>query len=464
MFLHKNYDENSKKLKNYILFHKRKIYIDGAILYNNNLLYCQNHEDMCYIRQKSRGEEYVGSLKDKFDDNDHTIAFWYTDYRCKFFKGLYQLLKKYSESNHFKFKITHSNKVYEKHKMDGTIYFYLHKDYYLDLFEQDTVPLIMRQFLNEKQEKIKMEFKESIPLESDKLPVEDILKVKLFKHQRDNINWMKTFDRNVYLDTKNNYNITYIESLDEYILYDNKYKFYKLDKTKKVTFQGGLICDEVGLGKTLTCFGYISLKDKNLILVPARLVKQWVNEFEKYFGKIKYPIIPFSSVRSLPKLKKFTHGIIVCPITIFASPKYNNELSDFKFDRVFIDEAHEVLFQIPGRNRIKDKLIYDNLFTLKTKEKWLLTATPLEKLEHNAKSYFEFLTGKKLVEKGDYQNYIISQFPYRFNTKESIKKDIQLPDVSYEKIYLKMTPIERTLYNAAKETWKNKFNYVLISK
>lgn len=172
MFLHQNKEKN---LKNYVLFHERKIYIDGAILYNDNLLYCQNHKNMCYIRQKSRGEEYVGSLKDIFNDNDHTIAYWYTDNRCKFFKGLYQLLDKESNSKNFRFKITHSNKFYEQHKMNGTIYFYLHKDYYLDLFEQASIPLIMRQFLAEKNDQIKMEFNESTPLNAEKLPIEDIL-------------------------------------------------------------------------------------------------------------------------------------------------------------------------------------------------------------------------------------------------------------------------------------------------
>ena len=440
--------ENKKTLKNYILFHEQSIHLDNSVIYNKDYLFCQNKGNQCYLRQINRGETYLGCLKDVFPDKHHTIAYWYTDYRCKFFRGLHQLLKN-KPSKNFLFKITHENKLLVKKRIQGTIQFYLHKDYFLDLFEQDTVPLIMRQFMRVDNFSLKEVFKQSTPLDSNKLRVENKLKVNLFTHQRDNIYWMKNSDRSLFYDKKS-YSVKYIKSINEYILYDNNYKIYRIDESKKIKFKGGIICDEVGLGKTLTTFGYINLTAKNLILVPSRLVKQWVSEFYKYFGKIDYPIIPFTSVRSLPKLKTFTKGIIVCPITIFTSPKYNSELALTSFDRIFIDEAHEVLFKYP-KQKVKEKIIYDNLFLLKSKEKWLLTATPFAKGKfQNGKTYFKFLTGKDLFGDDSYIDYIISKIPYRLNTKESIKKELQLPDVIHEKIYLKMTPIERTLYNAAR--------------
>lgn len=452
MFLQSHDDS---KLKNYILFHDQSIFLDNSVIYNNTLLFCQNKGNSCYIRQINKGETYQGCLENVFNDNHHTIAYWYTDNRCRFFQGLYQLLKKHPvlTADKFLFKITHENKLLVKKRIQGRIYFYLHKDYFLDLFEQDTVPLIMRQFMQIDNFSLKEVFKHSTPLDSNKLRVENKLKVNLFTHQRDNIYWMKNNDRNLFYDGKS-YNVKYIKSINEYILYDRNYKIYRIDESKKIKFKGGIICDEVGLGKTLTTFGYINLTAKNLILVPSRLVKQWVSEFYKYFGKIDYPIIPFSSIRSLPKLKTFTKGIIVCPITIFTSPKYNNELALTSFDRIFIDEAHEVLFKL-YKQKIKEKIIYDNLFSLKSKEKWLLTATPFAKGKiYNGKTYFKFLTGKELDTSSSYFDYIISKIPYRLNTKESIKKELQLPDVVHEKIYLKMTPIERTLYNAAKNNFE----------
>jgi len=468
--------EQNTSPDNFILFRKLPIYINNGILYNNNLLYCQNKGDQCYLRQKSKGEVYVGSLGDKFNDHDHTIAFWYTDSRCTFFKGLWKLIDK--PSKNFKIKITHDKKLYEKHTIAGKIYLYIHKDYYLDLFQKDTIPLIMQQFIENYKEK--RELLVANPIEQEKYDFEKKLKVNLFKHQRDNISWMKNVQKDLFLNTSKDFNIAYIESLDEYILYDSKYKIFKFEEEHKKNLNGGLICDEVGLGKTLTCYGYINLTGKNLIVVPNRLVKQWLNEFYKYYGDIKYPIIPFSTIRSLSKLDSFDKGIILCPVNIFASPKYYGRCEIINFDRIFIDEAHEYLFDFP--KTIKETEIYNNLLSLKGKEKWLLTATPFEKGELNINGFYRFLTGEKLgyskkafesksIENKyliknkiyyqtlpqdykkfseNYINYIFSNFPYRYNTKESVKNEIKLPGIQFETKRLKMNKIERALYNAAK--------------
>lgn len=123
-------------------------------------------------------------MKSKFDDNDHTITYWYQDSRCEFFKGLWDLVNQPSDD--FKIKITHPNKYYEKHFMHGLIYLYVHKNYYLQLFQLDTLPLIMKQFLQLKND-FEHKLTEAIPLNQPKYDFEKKLKIKLFKHQRDNI-------------------------------------------------------------------------------------------------------------------------------------------------------------------------------------------------------------------------------------------------------------------------------------
>jgi len=441
--------ENETELENYILFQQVNYNIPQAVIYNNNLLYCQNLDDNCWIRQKSEGEKYLGSYKDKFNDNDHTIIYWSTDKRrCSFFTGLQELINNPSEN--FKFKMPHSSNLNESEKFVGIIYFYLHKDYYLQLFQLETIPLIMKQFLAIKNQNLNISDKlvVSPPINKSKYKFEKNLEVKLFKHQRDNISWMKSHSKELYINSEENLQITYIESTNEYILYNKNYKVFRFESIHKKKINGGLICDEVGLGKTLTCYGYINMTGKNLIIVPNRLVKQWLEEFYKYYGNTNHIIYGFSTVRSLSKLKDFTKGTIICPVNIFSSPNYLNQLEKVRFDRIFIDEAHEFLNYSCSKK--KEVITYLNMLNLKSKEKWLLTATPYCAYKDNLKAYYKFFTGKDLplLEK-NYMNYIKSKIPYRYNTKESVKNEIKLPGICFETKMLKMSKIERALYNAA---------------
>ena len=97
-----------------------------------------------------------------------------------------------------------------------------------------------------------------------------------------------------YKSIKNNANIKKNNKLLETIL-TNTYK-------DKININGSILCDDVGLGKTLSTLTHIyhnlpsdriqqnTPSDKKfdlntLILLPTRLLKQWKFEIEKYFGK-----------------------------------------------------------------------------------------------------------------------------------------------------------------------------------
>lgn len=85
---------------------------------------------------------------------------------------------------------------------------------------------------------------------------------------------------------------------------------------------GGIIADDVGLGKTLTTIYHMANqleKDKqrqslpfnqggwqlnNLIIVPSRLLKQWELEITKFFGKKYFNVITIGGVAEIRKIYK----------------------------------------------------------------------------------------------------------------------------------------------------------------
>ena len=149
------------------------------------------------------------------------------------------------------------------------------------------------------------------------------------------------------LNACNHKHLSRISYNDDFNVIENiiKPNTYKEKYNKKIEFCGGAICDEVGLGKTLTIISHLVLKLKhdmskynnykkdindlisrlsnttdtcsnnfidpldkgfeynNLIIVPSRLTSQWENEIEKYvknkFNLRAKVLIGINSIKSL---------------------------------------------------------------------------------------------------------------------------------------------------------------------
>ena len=147
-----------------------------------------------------------------------------------------------------------------------------------------------------------------------------------------NANNKQHYNRSLY-----NNNLNVVESILKPDVYKKKY-------IKKIAFCGGAICDEVGLGKTLTIISHLVIKLKhdmlnynnykkevndllktpnleqsevfidpldkgfefnNLIIVPSRLTSQWENEIEKYvkdkFNLRAKVLVGINNIKSLEK-------------------------------------------------------------------------------------------------------------------------------------------------------------------
>lgn len=144
--------------------------------------------------------------------------------------------------------------------------------------------------------------------------------------------------------------------------------------------QGALLADEVGLGKTIEAGLVISQKwaerkRRILVITPANLRKQWLQELqEKFFLPCEIlETRSYSDIRRLEQRNPFLSDQIITCSYQFARSK-SSELSAIPWDLVVMDEAHR-LRNVYKTSNVIGRVLKD---TFKSVPKILLTATPLQ--------------------------------------------------------------------------------------
>ena len=135
-----------------------------------------------------------------------------------------------------------------------------------------------------------------------------------------------------------------------------------------------LLCDEVGLGKTVEA-GLIALEyflrglvQRILVLTPPSLVSQWKEEMERKFN------LSFVSHED-PAFRQSENPFHEIPLLIVSidtakRPGWSEKLLSASYDLIIVDEAHHV--------RNPQTLAYRLINNLSKKYLLLLTATPVE--------------------------------------------------------------------------------------
>lgn len=127
---------------------------------------------------------------------------------------------------------------------------------------------------------------------------------------------------------------------------------------------GGILADDVGLGKTYTAMALIQKSDRKrtLVLCPAMLVGMWMTKLNAAFSGLV-------SVAQAPK----EATIMVCSFDREAVLKQLLNLPRrFHWYRVIVDEAHA----IKNGNCQRSNLVQS--FATVSVKRWALTATPIE--------------------------------------------------------------------------------------
>lgn len=211
-------------------------------------------------------------------------------------------------------------------------------------------------------------------------------------------------------------------------------------ETSQNDYKGGFLCDEMGLGKTVQMLATMSanLVNKTLIIAPKSVAPQWVEEIRKFtptFGVRKWD----SNSDELPLFMRPTIVVATYPALIQRKGKPSPKLLSVKWDRIVLDEGHEI------RNR--KSITFQQALQLRGPIRWVLSGTPIFNSVKDFVTLGIFLGFNKTALELDPSMYREKYVLRR--TKEDVakfNKRLELPPVDFQNIELTMYPEEQELY------------------
>jgi len=232
-------------------------------------------------------------------------------------------------------------------------------------------------------------------------------------------------------------------------------------------YDGGLLLNEAGLGKSICVLSVIiDMPIKTLIVCPAGLIDNWINEIKmhtnmkgenivKYYGSKRFSDV--NSTNSDKCIYITSYSIISHEFTNkrFIKKSIFNKI---KFKRIVLDEAHYI------RNAYSDihnAIMYLNEMHDYSLKKWIVTATPIFNSQNDMFAYFKFLKLEGIDTRRDWTEKISKNID-GFETLNtwikkyslSMKKNIvlqELTDKNETLMYLEFTELEKEFYDALKE-------------
>ena len=441
-------------------------------------------------------------------------AYLYNHYH--YMIALKLMLENPDNVNNYKLYIK-SNNV-SRSRISMHVIFYIKKSFMLDLFEKTEIPLIIYKLIKSLNSDI---------IHDNKICIERCLEYPTndkninllrnpFHYQKENYSWMinleNKIDKNELMyqtfkfNYNNNYNFYYINELDDYICLDNiETKIIKCP-LNTIKFYGGILADEIGLGKTFSmiCLIKYQYKPENnstLILSPKRLSLQWQTEINKSVNLSTFIIYNITQFRKYCK-QKIKYDIIICSYEFLNSAKYveycNDEtlpanrfkINTYNWERIILDEGHEYITANNNLRKKKCREISCKLHALNSKYRWVCSGTPfsnkldfwevLRFLTKNDQTIFSSditqLSDKYAKNIQTWNSMISYKYTHttkhilkllcRQNTKKRVNSQVKIPKTKVNTIFLNMTRIEKAIYDSALDDIEKQYqlcNHILVS-
>ncbi|TFK56241.1 hypothetical protein OE88DRAFT_1652900 [Heliocybe sulcata] len=172
-------------------------------------------------------------------------------------------------------------------------------------------------------------------------------------------------------------------------------------KQEKGEYAGGMLADEMGMGKTIQMIALMISDGKrpNLVIAPTVAIIQWKNEIEKHTDGMKVLVWHGANRESsVAELKK--HDVVLTTYSVLESSfrkqesgfkrkgqiiKEKSPIHSIKWHRIILDEAHNIKER--STNTAKAT------FQLESAYKWCLSGTPLQNRVGELYSLIRFLGG-----------------------------------------------------------------------
>ncbi|KAF9178576.1 DNA repair protein rad16 [Haplosporangium sp. Z 11] len=157
-------------------------------------------------------------------------------------------------------------------------------------------------------------------------------------------------------------------------------------KQENTLFKGGILADEMGMGKTIQMISLLLSEPgkPNLIVAPTVAIVQWQNEINNHAPSLK--VLIFHGPNRTESMKELmNHDVILTTYSILESGyrkqkygvkrkgmtvKEDSLLHRIKWYRVILDEAHNIKERSCNTAR--------SAFTLESQRKWSLSGTPMQ--------------------------------------------------------------------------------------
>ncbi|KAJ9613159.1 hypothetical protein H2200_003100 [Cladophialophora chaetospira] len=273
--------------------------------------------------------------------------------------------------------------------------------------------------------------------------------------------------------------------------------------------KGGLVCDEMGFGKTIQMIANMidgkaepgSHIKTTLIVAPPSLLNQWMQELDKHVkGNALGRILRFHSGSRLhtnnilgdlmeydvilTTYNEIRRSYPLCePPKHLASEERKNEwwknyyhekvgpLHRLKFHRIVLDEAHYIKNHA-SKTSIAVRALTGNF-------KWCITGTPLLNYLEELFPYFSFL---KVPHTGDFNTFLHNYCSNRKHSREPVHMGrvhnilraimlrrthvdtlfnapiVKLPGITHNTVLIEFNHVERNIYNLIKSRFVQQIN------